>query len=64
MDDDVDVVAITSERLVDGVVNNLVDKVVQAAQAGRADIHAGTPPDGLESLEDGDVLGVISLLLA
>ena len=50
------------ERLVDGVVDDLVDEVVEAARARRADVHAGAQADRLEALEHGDVLcGVRSL---
>jgi len=37
--------------------------VVQTALAGRADVHARTAPDSLESFEDRDVLRVIGVLL-
>jgi hypothetical protein len=60
VDRDVDAVAMAGERLVDGVVNDLVDQVVQAPYTGRADVHAGALPHGLEALEDGDVLGVVA----
>ena len=56
---DVDGVAVAGERLVDRVVDHLVDEVVQAANAGRADVHAGPLAHRLEALEDGDVLGVV-----
>ena len=56
----VDRVAVAGERLVDRVVDDLVDEVVQAAHAGRADVHAGALADRLEALEDGDVLGVVA----
>ena len=39
---DADRVAVSCERLVDGVVDDLIDEMVQAALGGRADIHAGT----------------------
>jgi hypothetical protein len=52
-----DPVAVTRHRLVDRVVNNLVNEVMEPARPGRADIHAGTLPDRLKSLKDGDVLG-------
>ena len=47
-----DPVAVAGQRLVDGVVDDLVDQVVQAALAGRADVHAGALADRLETLED------------
>ena len=48
------------ERLVDGVVDHLVDEVVEAAGAGRADVHTRPQPDRLETLQNGDVLCGIS----
>ena len=62
MDRDVDARAVAGERLVDGVVDDLVDEVVQAAHAGRPDVHAGPLAHRLEALEDGDVLGVVAAL--
>ena len=49
-------VAVAGQRLVDGVVDDLVDEVVQAALTGGADVHAGALADGVETLEDGDRL--------
>ena len=49
-----DRVGMTGERLIDGVVDDLVDQVVQAALAGRADVHAGALAHRLEALENGD----------
>ena len=60
VDRDRDVVAVAGQRLVDRVVDNLVDEVVQAARPGRADVHARALADRLEALEDGDVLGVVT----
>ena len=57
VDDDVDAVAETGHSLVDGVVDDLVDEVVEAALVGGADVHAGPAADGLEPLEDLDLLG-------
>ena len=51
---DHDPVAVAGQRLVDGVVDDLPDQVVQAALAGRPDVHAGTLADRLETLEDLD----------
>src|SRR5215218_1477045 len=50
---------VARERLVDGVVHDLVDEVVKAAHTGRADVHARALADRLETLQDGDVLGVV-----
>jgi hypothetical protein len=60
VDRDVDAVAVARERLVDGVVHDLVDQVVQATDTGRADVHARALAHGLETLQDGDVLGVVA----
>ena len=57
---DVDARAVAGQRLVDSVVDDLVDEVVQATQPRRADVHARALAHGLEALEDGDVLGVVS----
>ena len=51
-------------RLVDGVVDHLVHEMVEPRRSGRSDVHPGTFTDGLEPLEDRDVLhGVVRLLL-
>ena len=60
VDDDLDVVGLARERLVDRVVHDLVDEVVKAALARRADVHARTLADRLEAFEDGDVLGGVA----
>jgi UDP-N-acetylenolpyruvoylglucosamine reductase len=54
------------QRLVDGVVDDLVDHVVQAgAVIGVADIHARPLAHGLQALENldgiGAVLGIFAL---
>ena len=55
-----DRVVVARERLVDRVVDDLVDQVVEAADAGRADVHARPQPDRLEAFEHGDVLGRVT----
>ena len=55
MDGDVDEVVPARESLVDGVVDHLVDEMVEPPRARRADVHPGPETDGLEALEDGDV---------
>ena len=57
---DLDVVAVAGQGLVDGVVDDLVHQVVQAALAGGADVHAGALADGLETLEHRDRAGVVA----
>ena len=59
MKDDLDAVAVAGDRLVDGVVDDLVDEVMETARAGRADVHAGALANRLQPLEDGDVLGAV-----
>ena len=59
--DDVDAIAVAGQRLVDGVVDDLVDHVVQAgAVVGVADVHARALAHRLEALEDLDALFVVS----
>ena len=59
VDRHVDVVAVAGERLIDGVVDDLVDEMVQTALARAADVHARAHADGLEPLEDLDLLGAV-----
>ena len=59
VDHHLELVGLAGERLVDRVVDNLVDQVMQAAQARRPDVHPGPLANGLEALEHGDVLGAI-----
>ena len=63
VDRDVDLVAVAGQRLVDRVVDDLVDQVVQPARAGRSDVHARPLADGLEPFQDRDVLCVVGALL-
>ena len=56
---------VPGERLVDRVVDDLVDHVMQArAVIGVADIHAGPLAHRVEAFEDLDRLGVVGGLLA
>ena len=56
VDRHVDEVVATGEGLIDGVVDHLVDEVVEASRARRADVHAGSQAHRLEAFEDRDVL--------
>ena len=44
------------------VVDDFVDQVVEAARAGRADVHARTFPNCLEALEHRDVFRPVGIL--
>ena len=52
--EDFDVVAESGHGLVDGVVDNLVDQVVQAYDAGGTDVHSGPFADSIQTFEDLD----------
>ncbi len=56
---DADGVAVAGERFVDRVVHDLVDEVVKSAFARGADVHARALAHCLETLEDGDLVGVV-----
>jgi hypothetical protein len=58
-DDHLDLRVAAGEGLVDRVVHDLVDEVVEASLARRSDVHPGAQADGLEALENGDVLSGI-----
>jgi hypothetical protein len=55
-----DVTSVAGERLVDGVVDHLIDHVVQARTVvGVADIHARPLAHGVEALEHLDRVGAV-----
>jgi len=54
-----DLGAVASKRLVDGVVDHLVHKVMQTALAGRPDIHPGSLAHRLKALKNGDGSGAV-----
>jgi hypothetical protein len=55
-----DGVAVARHRFVDAVVDDLVDEVMESTLRRVPDIHTGALSNGLESLKDGDVLGVVT----
>ena len=59
VDRHLDARAVTSQGLVDRVVDHLPHELVQAGVVGRADIHAGALADGLQAFEHGDVGGAV-----
>src|SRR5207302_9362634 len=58
---DHDLVAVPRQRLVEAVVDDLVDEVVQPAHVGRADVHTGAAPHRVEALEDLDLGGAVAV---
>ena len=56
---DVDLVAVPGQRLVDRVVDDLVDEVMQPGRAGRADVHRRPLAHRLEAFEDLDLVGAV-----
>src|SRR5947209_10506567 len=63
MNGDFNVVAVPGQCLVHCVVDNFVDKVMQATLTGGTDVHARPLANRLKSLENGDVLCVVTALL-
>jgi hypothetical protein len=52
----------SGQRLVDGVIDDLVHHVVQAgAVVGVADVHAGPLADGIEPLQNLDFFGAVAV---
>src|SRR5215216_2910104 len=64
VDGDLDLGRLAGQRLVDRVVHHLVDQVMKTARARRADVHARPLADGLETLENGDVLRAVGAVTA
>ena len=56
---DLDVVAVTGQRLVNGVVHDLVHQMMQTALTGGADIHTRALAHRLQTLQHLDLAGVI-----
>ena len=54
VDGDVDLVAIAGQSLVDGVVDDLVDQVVQPRAGGGADVHGRTLAHRRQSFQNLD----------
>ena len=58
-DRDIDRVAVSGERLIDRVVDDLVHQVVESARARRADVHTGAFAYRLETLENLDLIRAV-----
>ena len=62
VDGDLDAVAVAADRLVYGVVDDLVDEVMEAPAPGVPDVHAGALANGLESFQYLYASGVVAAL--
>ena len=60
VDDHVNLLAVAGQRLVHRVVHHLIDQVMQAHFAGRADVHGRTQAHRLQAFEDFDVLAGVA----
>jgi hypothetical protein len=56
-------IAVTCERLVNGVVHHLVDQVMKTAHTHIADIHGGAFTNGFQPFEDLDIRSAVFFLL-
>ncbi|MFF3327849.1 hypothetical protein [Streptomyces sp. NPDC002889] len=56
---DVDGAGAADQDLVDGLAGDLEHQLVQAAFAGRADVHPGPLPNGFPALQHLNVAGVV-----
>ena len=59
VDRDVDLIAEAGQRLVDRVVDDLVDEVMQPGGTRRADVHRRPLANGLEAFEDLDLVRAV-----
>ena len=57
-----DMVAVACQRLVYGVIHDLIHQMVQTARSGGADIHTGALADCLQSLQNLNLCFVIVAL--
>ena len=56
LDDHSDLCTETCQRLIHGIVHDLVDQMVESPGCRRPDIHAGTLADSLKALKDLDII--------
>ena len=52
---------VSGQRLVDGVVHDFIDQVVQTGGGGRADIHTGSFPHRFQTLQNLNLLRAVFL---
>jgi len=58
--DHLDQLGVSCDRLVHGVIQDFSKQVMEGPLIGPANVHAGALADGLQTLEDLDVLGGVS----
>jgi hypothetical protein len=63
VDEHVDVLAISGKAFIDAVVDDLIDKMVKALDARRADIHSRPFPYGIQALQHLDILGSVGFFI-
>jgi hypothetical protein len=61
MHDDIDFVAVTGEGFVNTVIDDFVDKMMQPALGGIADVHGGTQANGFETFQGPDTVYIVIL---
>src|SRR4030095_14799633 len=61
VENDLDAVTIPRERLIDRIVDGLVDEVMEAVGPRVTDVHRGTLPNRLQPLEDLDITRVVAI---
>ena len=54
--------AVSGQCLVDGVIDDLIDQMMQARRPGGADIHAGALAHSLQTLEDLDLRTAVGMV--
>ena len=64
VDDDFDLLGVAGQRFIDGVIDHLIDQVVQAHLAGRADVHGRTKAHRLQAFENLDVFAGVAAVVA
>ena len=60
VDRNINAAGMTAERLVDRVVDDLIDEVMQTLFACRPDIHGGPEADGRKTFKDGNVFSRVA----
>ena len=64
MDDDIDLVAVAGQRLVDGVVDELLDHVMKpGAVVGVADVHSRSFANGFKAAQDLDIPRIVGFFV-